>query len=125
MTPTSSTHLIDRVREALAPSPPVREVRMFGGVAFMVREQMVVWVGGDGGLLVRADPEQADALLTVRGARSAEMGAGRAMSKGWISVGEVGIATDDDLDFWIGVALEHNARRATTSNRSRPRKKAQ
>lgn len=47
---------------------------MFGGLSFMVNEKMVVSVRGDGDLLVRTDPEQADELLTVKGARPAEMG---------------------------------------------------
>jgi len=58
--------LVDRVRDALAGKPSVREVKMFGGLSFMVNEKMVVSVRGDGGLLVRADPEQADELLTPR-----------------------------------------------------------
>lgn len=102
-------NLADRVRAALASSPPVREVTMFGGLSFMVNERMVVSVRGDSEILVRADPERADELLTVKGARSAEMGAGRSMSKGWISVDEPAIWTDEDVDFWIGVALEYNS----------------
>ena len=68
--------LADRVRQALAGRAPVREVRMFGGLAFMVDERMVVCVRSDRDLLVRADPERADELLALPGARSAEMGAG-------------------------------------------------
>ncbi len=100
--------LVDRVRDALAAQPSVREVKMFGGLSFMVNEKMVVSVRGGSGLLVRADPEQADELLTAKGARPAEMGAGRAMSRGWIAVAEEAIATDEAFDFWIDMALEYN-----------------
>lgn len=100
--------LADRIREALAPQPLVREVKMFGGLSFMVNERMAVGVMKDGALLVRADPERADELLAAKGAQPAEMGAGRPMSKGWIAVDEEAIATQDDLGFWIGVALEYN-----------------
>jgi len=55
---------------------------MFGGLSFMVNQRMVVSVRSDGDLLVRADPEQADELLTVEGAPPAEMGAGRTMGNG-------------------------------------------
>ena len=46
--------------------------------------------------------------MTRDGARPAEMGAGRAMGAGWIDVAEQAIATDEQLSFWIEVALEYN-----------------
>lgn len=104
--------LVDRIRDALPADPPVREVTMFGGLAFMVNEKMVVCVRSDAELLVRADPEQADELLSREGARPAEMGAGRPMSKNWISVDHEALQSDEDLDFWVGVTLEYN-RKAT------------
>lgn len=119
----NSRELLDRVRDALAAKPSGREVKMFGGLSFMVNEKMVVSVRGEGDLLVRSDPERADELLTVKGTRAAEMGAGRPMSKGWISVGEEAIATDEDLDFWIGVALEYN-KETDTHSRSRQQKRS-
>jgi len=100
--------LVDRVRDALAAKPSVREVKMFGGLSFMVNERMVVSVRGGGGLLVRADPARADELITAKGARPAEMGAGRGMSRGWIAVDEEVIAAEETFGFWIGVALEYN-----------------
>lgn len=106
--PHNDRDVIDRVRAALSAHPPVREVKMFGGLSFMVNDKMVVSVRGDGELLVRADPARADQLLTATGARTAEMGPGRAMSKSWISVSADAVATDEDFDFWIGVALEYN-----------------
>lgn len=105
---TYSRELADRIREALAAKPSVREVKMFGGLAFMVNDKMAVCVMSDGDLLVRADPERADELLDAREARPAEMGAGRAMGKGWISVGREAIETGEGLDSWLGVALEYN-----------------
>lgn len=51
-----SAALADRVRDALAGKPPVREVKMFGGLSFMVDERLAVSVGSKGDLLVRADP---------------------------------------------------------------------
>lgn len=104
----ASTELVERVRDALA-AHRVREVRMFGGLSFMVDEKMVVCVRGDGDLLVRADPERADELLALDGAHTSEMGSGRPMSKSWISVGPESLGSDDDLAFWLAVALEHNA----------------
>lgn len=101
--------LAERIRQALATQPSVREVNMFGGLSFMVNEKMVVNATGDGSLLVRADPRRADELLATEGAQQAEMGAGRSMGKGWIAVDGQAVTADDDLDFWIGVALEYNS----------------
>lgn len=121
---TYSGKIADRIRGALAAQPSVREVKMFGALAFMVNERMAVCVQSDGDLLVRADPERADELLTANGARPAEMGAGRAMSNGWISVSEEAIATDSSFAFWIGVALEHNGMETDGRRRDRQRKAA-
>lgn len=92
---------------------------MFGGLSFMVNEKMVVCVRGDGDLLVRADAERADELLARDGAHTSEMGSGRPMSKGWISVGPEVLGTDDALGFWLGVALEHNAAAGAEPRRGR------
>ena len=112
-----SSELVDRVRHALTACPSVREVKMFGGLSFMVDEKMVVCVRGDGDLLVRADPDRADELLALDGAHPAEMGAGRPMSKNWISVGQEALATEEALGFWIGVTLEYNGRHAAAAAR--------
>ena len=102
--------LADRVRQALAERTSLREVRMFGGLAFMVDERMVVCVRSDRDLLVRADPERADELLARPGARPAEMGAGRPMGRGWTSVSQDALTTDADLRSWLDVALDFHGR---------------
>ena len=117
-----SRKLADRVREALAARPSVREVKMFGGLAFMITEAMVVCVMSNGDLLVRADPLRADDLLTARGARPAEMGAGRAMGKSWITVGEEATTTDEGFDSWLRVALDYNETKTDASRPARGRK---
>jgi hypothetical protein len=113
--------LADRIRTALAAQSLVREVRMFGGLSFMVNEAMVVSVTGDHALLVRVDPERTGELLEVKGARPAEMGAGRAMGEGWIAVSEEAISTDRELSFWLDAALGYN--RAKTGKSGRVRQK--
>ncbi|NDL55755.1 TfoX/Sxy family protein [Phytoactinopolyspora mesophila] len=102
--------LADRIRAALADEPSVREVPMFGGLSFMVNEKMVVAVHTDGDLLVRVDPERNGEFLEIAGARPAEMGAGRGMGPGWISVAQKALGTDTELSFWVGVAREYNTR---------------
>lgn len=99
--------LADRIRFALA-EHTVREVKMFGGLSFMVNERMAVSANGHGDLMVRCDPERMTELLGRPGAQVAEMGRGRKMSQGWIRITEEGIGRDEDFDFWIEAALEHN-----------------
>ena len=100
--------LADRVRAALPPGRPVREVRMFGGLSFMVEESMVVSVGGAGDLLVRLDPARYDELLGVPGAQPAVMGE-RPMGPGWIRVAPGGLAGAEQLGFWLQVGLDHRS----------------
>ena len=78
--------LADRVRSAVSHEENVREVTMFGGLAFMVNEKMVACVSGGGGaLLVRVSRSRDAEYLEVGGARRAEMGEGRSMGEGWIT----------------------------------------
>jgi hypothetical protein len=101
--------LAARVRAALAGRPDVREVTMFGRLAFMVDDKLTVAAGADGDLLVRCDPGRVEGLLDEH-VRWAEMN-GRRMSKGWLVVGAGAIAGEADLAYWIGLALDHNVGR--------------
>ena len=116
MTPEQH-HLVQRVRALVDDEPDVREVSMFGGRAIMVNDKMIVSAGKSGDLLVRADAERHEALLDEPGATQAQMGAGREMGAGWITVTPEAIADDDRLTFWVDVAMHHN--RATTGSESR------
>lgn len=83
---TDRPPLADRIRAMLTAAPSIRELKMFGGLSFMVNEKMVVSVLGHGGLLVRTDPERTRELVALQGARPAEMGAGRSMGRaGYVS----------------------------------------
>ena len=104
--------LADRVRRAVSHEPDVREVKMFGGLAFMVNEQMVACVSGGGGaLLVRVSRSRDAEYLQVAGARRAEMGRGRSMGEGWITVDREVLTEDSHLQFWIDAVLEYRAER--------------
>jgi TfoX/Sxy family transcriptional regulator of competence genes len=107
---THDAELADRVRGAIPDGKDVREVKMFGGLAFMVDERMVACVSGGGGaLLVRVSRRRDAEYLEVAGARRAEMGKGRSMGEGWITVDEEALTEDRDLHFWIDAVLEYNA----------------
>ncbi|MGD7707701.1 TfoX/Sxy family protein [Microlunatus sp. Y2014] len=97
--------LVERLREALAAEEP-REVNMFGGRSFMVDDQMVVHARNNGALLVRVSPERDPDLVDAHGATRAEMGAGRSMGVGWISVEADAIAGDEELAAWVDAALD-------------------
>ena len=91
--------LANRIRELIAGDPAVIETKMFGGLAFLVRGNMSVAASGEGGLLVRVDPEDADQLLGKPHARAFEM-RGRAM-QGWLRVDAEGVQTKRQLEPWV------------------------
>ena len=102
--------LADRVRRALSSREHVREVTMFGGLAFIIDDRMVVCVSGGGsGLLVRVSPERDAQLVTRPGAHRAEMGKDRSMGEGWISVDDGALRSDDALQYWLDVSLDFHA----------------
>ncbi len=97
--------LAQRIRNLLADQPGVVEKRMFGGLAFLIRGHMSVAASGQGGLLVRCDPEETDALLEKPHASQMVM-RGRAMD-GWLRVASEGAAADDDLERWVRCGVEY------------------
>ncbi len=91
--------LAERVRELVVGEPGVSEMRMFGGLAFLVEGNMAVAASGRGGLMVRVAPEQTAALLDEAHAAPFEM-RGRAMD-GWLRVAEAGLRSDAELGDWV------------------------
>lgn len=71
---------------------------MFGGLAFLIGGHMAVAASGQGGLLVRVDPDEADAFIATSSAEPMEMG-GRAM-RGWLRVAADDVASADELARW-------------------------
>ena len=96
--------LADRVRELIAVNEGLSEQRMFGGLAFLIGGNMAVAVSGQGGLMVRVDRGETEALIARPHARPFEM-RGREM-KGWVRVDPEGVRTKRQLEPWVrrGVA---------------------
>ena len=96
--------LANRIRELIASEPGITEQRMFGGLAFLVGGNMSVAASGQGGLMVRVEPEATDDLLASPHARPFEM-RGREM-RGWLRVDAEGVRTKRQLQPWVrrGVA---------------------
>ena len=91
--------LAHRTRELLAGESDLTEKRMFGGLAFLVSGNMAVAASGQGGLMVRLDPADGDALVTEPNVQPFEM-RGRAVA-GWLRVDAEGVRTKRELERWV------------------------
>jgi TfoX/Sxy family transcriptional regulator of competence genes len=91
--------LANRIRELVATGADVTEKRMFGGLAFLIGGHMAASVSGQGGLLLRCDPAETEALLSKPHAGPFEM-RGRVMD-GWLRVDAEGVRTKRQLERWV------------------------
>src|SRR3954467_9613722 len=91
--------IANRIRELVAGQPDVTEKKMFGGLAFLAGGNMAVAASGQGGLLVRVDPGETDALVANPPAGPFEM-RGRGMA-GWLRVDDEGVRTKRQLEPWV------------------------
>jgi TfoX/Sxy family transcriptional regulator of competence genes len=97
--------LANRIRELMAGEVGVTEMKMFGGLAFLIGGNMSVGVSGQGGLMVRVEPDDTDELLEEPHARPFEM-RGRSMV-GWLRVDEEGVRTQGELQPWVERGVEY------------------
>jgi TfoX/Sxy family transcriptional regulator of competence genes len=105
--------LAGRVRDLIAGEPGLTEQKMFGGLAFLIGGNMAVAASGQGGLMVRVDPAQSEALVATSSARPLEM-RGRQMA-GWLRVDSEHLRTTRQLTAWV--------ERGTSFARSLPAKR--
>jgi TfoX/Sxy family transcriptional regulator of competence genes len=98
--------LAGRIREVVHRLVPggVTEMRMFGGLAFLVDGHMAVTASSRGGLLLRVDPA-ATGLLDDPHARPFVM-RGREMD-GWLQIDPDGVRTDADLTRWAELGVTY------------------
>jgi TfoX/Sxy family transcriptional regulator of competence genes len=96
--------LANRIRELIGAEPDLTEKKMFGGLAFLIGGNMSVAASGQGGLMVRVDPDATGELLEKPHAHPFEM-RGREM-QGWLRVDDEGVRTKRGLEPWVrrGVA---------------------
>jgi TfoX/Sxy family transcriptional regulator of competence genes len=97
--------LANRIRELVLTERGVTEQRMFGGLAFLINGNMSVSASGQGGLLLRVDPAETDALLRLQHAEPFEM-RGRSM-QGWLRVGTEGLRTKRQLERWVSLGVAY------------------
>ncbi|SMO65348.1 TfoX/Sxy family protein [Solitalea koreensis] len=99
-------NLANRTREIIAMTHDnVEEKKMFGGLCFMVNDKMCVGVQLDS-LMVRLDPEKFDEALGQEGCTPMEF-TGKLM-KGFVFVDIDALNTMQNLEYWVGLALEYN-----------------
>jgi TfoX/Sxy family transcriptional regulator of competence genes len=97
--------LAARIREQLTGESALEEKKMFGGLAFLIGGNMAVAASGQGGMLVRADPEESDELVAATDAQLMEM-RGRTM-KGWLRVPGDAVQDDSELRRWVDVGATY------------------
>ncbi len=91
--------LAQRIRDLAADTPNVTEKKMFGGLAFLVGGNMAIAASGQGGILVRVDPEESSALVATTPAEVMVM-RGRPM-EGWLRLTAADVRTKQSLASWV------------------------
>jgi TfoX/Sxy family transcriptional regulator of competence genes len=96
--------LADRIRRLVKDENGLTEKQMFGGLAFLINGNMSVSASGQGGMLLRVDPDETSALLGEPHAQPFEM-RGRQM-QGWLRVDSEALKSERELERWVarGVA---------------------
>jgi TfoX/Sxy family transcriptional regulator of competence genes len=97
--------LANRLRELVSSEPGVSEQRMFGGLAFLIHGNMAVAASGQGGLLLRVDPERSDELEQKPHAEPFVM-RGRAM-RGWLRIEAEGVREKRQLARWVERGVDY------------------
>lgn len=89
----------DRIRDLIGGESDLTEKKMFGGLSFLIGGNMAVAASGQGGILVRVDPEESDTLVATTSARLMEM-RGRQM-RGWLRVDDEDVRSERELAKWV------------------------
>ncbi len=95
--------LANRIREQLQELEDIEEKEMFGGLCFLLNDKMCVGVIKDE-MMGRIDPGLYEEALEKPGCREM-LFTGKPM-KGWIMIEEQGIRKEDELKYWIGLAID-------------------
>jgi len=98
--------LADRIREQLQfLKGTIEEKEMMGGLVFMLNDKMCVGIIKDE-LMCRINPDQYADAIEKTGCRQMDF-TGKPM-KGWILVDDSGMKNIQDLQYWIGLAVDYN-----------------
>ena|SRR5919106_3687570 len=97
--------LAERIRDFTEGDRAITEQKMFGGLAFLVKGHMAVAASGQGGILVRVDPDQSESLVSKTKAFPMVM-RGREMH-GWLRVDAEHVRTKPQLSKWVQRGLDY------------------
>jgi TfoX/Sxy family transcriptional regulator of competence genes len=97
--------LAERIREIVQTEDGLSEKKMFGGLAFLVNGNMAVAASGQGGLLLRVDPDQTERLIEDAEATRFVM-RGREMD-GWLRIDPAATASESSLARWVGIGVAY------------------
>jgi TfoX/Sxy family transcriptional regulator of competence genes len=97
--------IAERIRGLTAHEPALTEKKMFGGLAFLVGGNMAVAASGQGGILVRVDPDQSESLVADTDAQLAVM-RGREM-RGWLRIDSEQLRAEHQLEKWVELGVTY------------------
>jgi len=97
--------LADRIREELINLEGIEEKAMIGSLIFMLKGKMCVRVTNDE-MLCRIDPAIYEEALEKNGCHEMNL-AGR-VKKGWVKIEEFALRSTNELNYWIGLAVDYN-----------------
>jgi len=107
--------LADRVRGELRnKNISFVEKKMMGGLTFMVDDKMCIGILKDT-LMARIDPDIYEEALNRKGCREMDF-TGRPM-KGFVFIEPAGTDLDEDLEYWIQLALIYNPKAKKSQKR--------
>jgi hypothetical protein len=99
-------YLADRIRQKFKElDVRFEEKKMMGGICFLVEDKMCVGIIKEK-LMARIDPDSTEAAFSRRGCH--EMDFTNRPMKGFIFVEPEGIDQDQDLEYFIRMALDYN-----------------
>lgn len=94
-----------RMRQVVRDEPGLTERRMFGGFAFLVHGNLAASASSKGGILLRVDPGDAEALLAEPFVDRFVM-RGRELN-GWLRVGPEAVRSEEELQRWVARGVEY------------------
>lgn len=101
-----SETLAGRIRERLTGLPNIEEKKMMGGIVFMYNGKMCVGIFKND-LMCRIDPAMHESAIRKTGCRTMDF-TKRPMSGGYVLIDDSGINTDEEFNYWVGLALDFN-----------------
>jgi TfoX/Sxy family transcriptional regulator of competence genes len=98
--------LADRISQLLRQKRVAfKAKKMMGGISYLVQDKMCVGIVKNN-LMARIDPDIYEQALAKPGCREMNF-TGRPL-RGYVFVEPEGVDMDDDLEYWIDLALEFN-----------------